>query len=38
MYNSCSGSADPNLYSSEASESLSESVEDVGGVPGTNLA
>lgn len=38
MYNSCSGTPDPNLNSSEASESLSESDEDAGGVPGTNLA
>ena len=38
MYSSCSGSADPNLTSSEASEVLSESDEDEGGVPGTKLA
>ena len=33
MYNSCSGSADPNLGSSEASDSFSVSEEDAGGVP-----
>ena len=38
MYSSCSGCAEPNLNSSEVSENLSESDEDAGGVPGTNLA
>ena len=38
MYNSCSGTADPKLSSSEASDNLSESDEDAGGVPGTKLA
>ena len=38
IYSSCSGSADPNLNSSETSENLSESDEDAGGVPGTKLA
>ena len=36
-YSSCSGRADPDLNSSEASENLSESEEDVGGVPGIKL-
>ena len=38
MYNSCFGRAEPNLDSSEASESLSDSDEDAGGVPGTKVA
>lgn len=38
MYSSCSGSAEPNLDSSEASENLSESDEDAGGVPGMKAA
>lgn len=38
IYSSCTGIADPNLNSSEASENLSDSDEDVGGVPGIYLA
>lgn len=38
MYNSCFGTSDPNLNSSQASENLSESDDDAGGVPGTKLA
>ena len=38
MYSSCSGTADPSLNSSEESDNFSESDDDAGGVPRTNLA
>ena len=38
MYSSCSGTVDPNLGSSEPSDTLSVSEEDAGGVPGANSA
>ena len=37
MYSSCSGTVDPNVVSSEASDILSVSEEDAGGVPGAKL-
>ena len=36
MYSSCSGTADPNWGSSEASDNFSVSEEDAGGVLGAN--
>lgn len=38
MYSSCSGGVDPRFNSTDPSENLSESDEEVGGVPGTKLA
>ena len=38
MYSSCSGTGDPNLASSEASDNFSVSEEDAEGVPEANSA